>query len=238
MKRNLLPSSTPLGILSLLLVISSKADVVIDSFLTSQSAPGGVETRNVADGGGILGGERDILTFLTLSANGTVPSQLQLNGLLPFRAGGDITYDGPDHDPNSSYYGGLGSVDLTQGGVNNGLRFDITSVALTSATLRIDIFSPGHGSSVQLNLPQSAGFFDVPFSSFVPHGDPFAFPVDFHNVGYINFHFEMSGGEAIVMDSVFATTVPEPSTLTLISCLSVGFLVMRGGKKNRARQAP
>jgi hypothetical protein len=219
----------------LTLLTSAKADLLIDSFVTPQNAPGGVHTLNVAGGGGILGNERDFDTFLTVSADGTVPGQMKVafpNGLLTGRAGGDITYDGVDNNPSGSFYGGLGSVDLTQGGVNIGFRFDITSIAQTSATLLIDIFSPNHGSSVQLNLPHSAGFFDVPFSSFLPYGSPFAFPVDFHNVGYIDFHFEMGGGDVVVMDSVITTNVPEPSTLALIACSTVGFLKLR-----RKRQA-
>jgi hypothetical protein len=203
------------------------SDVLVDSFATSQSAPGGVGTRNTAVGGGILGGERDIHTFLTLSANGTVPGQLRVafpNGLLTGRAGGDITYDGVDGDPSSSFFGGLGSVDLTQGGVNDRFRFDITSIANTSATLLIDVFSVNHGSSIQLNLPQSPGLFDVPFSAFLSHGSPFAFPVDFHNVGYIDFHFEMGAGDAVVMDSI--AVVPEPPSLALISLGSFALFAM------------
>lgn len=204
------------------------SDVSIDSFATSQSAPGGVNTRSTAVGSGILGGERDVNTFLTMSANGTVPGQLRVafpEGLLTGRAGGDITYDGVDGNPSASFFGGLGSVDLTQGGVNDRFRFDITSVTGSSATLLIDVFSVNHGSSIQLNLPHSPGYFDVPFSALLPHGSPFAFPVDFHNVGYIDFHFEMNTGDAVVMDSI--TAVPEPSALALISCASFGFLTMR-----------
>ena len=221
--RRLFLLALPLAVLA-----SSKADILIDSFSTSQSAPGGIDTRNVADGSGIIGGERDIISYLTLSANGTVANQLSVafpNGLLTGRAGSDITYDGPDHDPSSSYFGGLGSVDLTQGGVNDRLRFDITSTANTSATLLITLCSVYHGSSVQLNLPQTPGIFDVPFAwfqklYFMPS------PINLHNVGYIDFHFEMNSGDGVVMDSVI-TTVPEPATLTLMSCLSIGFLVMR-----------
>ena len=221
--RSLLLLALPLAILA-----NSKADILIDSFSTPQSAPGGIDTRNVADGSGIIGGERDIISFLTLSANGAVANQLSVafpNGLLAGGAGADITYDGPDHDPSSSYFGGLGSVDLTQGGVNDRLRFNITSIANTSATLLITLCSVSHGSSVQLNLPQTAGIFDVPFArfqqeSFMPY------PVDFHNVGYIDLHFEMVSGDAVVMDNVVAT-VPEPSALTLILCLSFGYLLMR-----------
>jgi hypothetical protein len=214
--------------LPLVVLANSKADILIDSFSTPQSAPGGIDTRNVADGSGIIGGERDILSYLTLSANGTVANQLLVaypNGSLTGRAGADITYDGPDHDPSSSYFGGLGSVDLTQEGVNDRLRFDITSIANTSATLLITLRSPYHGSSVQLNLPQNPGILDVPFAWFQQENF-MPYPVDFHNVGYIDFHFVMNSGDAVVMDSVMAT-VPEPTALTLISCLSIGFLIMR-----------
>jgi len=215
-------------VLPLAVLGNAKADILIDSFSTSQSAPGGIDTRSVADGSGIIGGERDILGFLTLSANGTYANQFLVsypNGLMTGAVGEEITYDGPDHDPSSSFYGGLGSVDLTQGGVNDRLRFYITSIANTSATLLINLRSPSHGSSVQVNLPQSAGIFDVPFVWFQPDST-MSYPADFQNVGYINFHFSMVGGDAVVIDSVLAT-VPEPTALTLISCLSIGFLVMR-----------
>ncbi len=220
--------------LSLASLTSLKADVLIDSFLTSQSAPGGVDTANVADGAGILGGERDVLSFLTLSANGTVPGQLQLaypNGLLTGRAGGDITYAGADHDPYSASFAGLGAVDLTQGGANNCFQFDITSIVNTSATLLIQVRSINHGSSALVNLPHAPGIFDVPFSAFVPDGTPFSYPADFQNVGYLNFHFEMDGGDSVVMDGVIATTVPEPSALTLLSGMSAGLIAMRRGRK-------
>lgn len=206
------------------------SDVLIDSFDTSQSAPGGVNTRNVADGSGILGGERDINTFLTISANGTTPGQLQIgfpNGLLTGRAGGDITYDGVDGDPSSSYFGGLGSVDLTAGGVNNCFQFDITSVSGNSAVMQIQVFSVNHGSSVWVNLPQTPGIFNVPFSAFQYNGAPFAYPADFQNVGYINFHFEMGGGDSVVINSITTTTVPEPTALALVSCSAAGWLASR-----------
>jgi hypothetical protein len=222
MKTALFLCRTILSTLPLALLTSAQADVLIDSFSTPQTAPGGSFTASVADGSGILGGERDIYNFLRLLANGTVPGQLQIafpDGLLTGLVGGDIIYDGVDHDPFSSSMGGLGSGDLTQGGVNDRFRFDITSIANTSATLLIDVWSPFHESSLQVNLPQSPGVFDLPFAWFRQGGTfPASFPVDFHNVGYIEFEF--------VIDSVI-TTVPEPSTLALMSCLSVGLLAMR-----------
>jgi hypothetical protein len=219
-----------IAILLLTLGISSRADVLIDSFATSQSAPGGVSTVNVADGPGILGGERDVQSFLQLSANGAVPGQLQIsapNGA----AGGDLIYAGIHQDPYTSSFSGLGSVDLTQEGINNCFQFDITSVGNTPATLLIQLRSLNHGSNLQLNLPQTPGLFDVPFSSFLPAGNSLTYPIDFRDVGYIDFHFEMGGGGSIAMDSIIATTIPEPASLAMFSAFSLGFLVLRGRKK-------
>ena len=221
---------TILSLLPLALLTSAQADVLIDSFSTPQSAPGGATTTSVADGIGILGGERDIYDFLKLSANGAVPGQLLVAypvGPVTGLFGGAITYDGIDHDPFSSYAGGLGVVDLTQGNVNDRFRFNITSIASTTATLLIDVWSPFHESSLKVNLPHSPGVFDLPFAWFgqgVKY--PANAPVDFHNVGLIDFEFVMGSGDAVVIDSV-VTTVPEPSTLALVSCLSVGLLAMR-----------
>jgi hypothetical protein len=142
------------------------------------------------------------------------------------RAGADITYDGTDGDPSSSSFDGLGSVDLTQGGVNDRFRFDVTS-ATGSGLLSIELRSVNHGSST-LSLLLTPGIFDVPFSLFHFDGSPFAYPIDFHDVGYINFHFDMASGDAVTIDSV--ATVPEPSTLTLIIGLLVGSLAMRNCK--------
>src|SRR5437868_6649850 len=101
---NLLHKSFPFWILLLLADFPTKAaDLVIDSFVTRQSAPGAVSTRNTADGSDILGGERDIDSFLTLSVNGTVPNQLRLSypsSGLNGPAGATITYDGNDNNPS------------------------------------------------------------------------------------------------------------------------------------------
>jgi len=207
----------------------ARADILIDSFSVPQSAPGGTLIANVADGSGIIGGERDTWGFLTLSANGTVPNQLLVafpNGLLAGRAGSDITYDGPDHDPYGGSFSGLGSVDLTEGGLDNGFRFTITSTTGTSGTLLITLRSPFHGSTYQLNLNQGPGVFDVPFSSFQPDAT-MTYPLDFHNVGYIELHFAMNSGDSVTLDNVVVTAVPEPTGLALLSILPLGLLARK-----------
>jgi PEP-CTERM motif len=202
-------------------------DVTIDSFLAAQSAPGSVDTRSTADGSDIIGGERDIISFLSLSANGTVPGQLRIaypdGSPMTGRAGTDVTYDGDDNNPSASSFAGLGSVDLTQGGLNDRFRLLVTSVSSTSATLTIDVNQIGRSSTIQLNLPQTPGIWDIPFASFVR--SPlviFSSGVDFHAVGYINFHFEMNQGESVTIDNIAA--VPEPSTISLMFLLGLGLV--------------
>ena len=211
---------------------ASAADAVIDSFVTPQEAPGG-GIRNVADGSGVLGGERDIDTFLNMSANGAVANQMQIwipiNSTLTGRAGGDITYDGNDNNPSGSSFSGLGSIDLTGGGSNDRFRFEVTSVSQSSATLSFQLLQYSgstKASEFSMLLPTTPGIYEIPFSSFVFLTDPFyqaTGPVDFHSVGYANLHFEMVKGESITIDNIIA--VPEPSVLAL--GLGVAALLLR-----------
>jgi hypothetical protein len=195
-----------IAILLLMFQATSRAEVVIDSFTTPQSASIAIGDRNTADGPGIIGGERDFVAFLLMSANGAVPRQLQITSL--GGGGADIYYDGNDNDPSSSSFGGMGSIYLTQGGRNDRFRFDFTSASSVPATLTIDVKNFGVGSALQVNLPQSPGIFDVPFASFPS-------TAVFHTVGYINLHFEIHGEGSFTIDRITAT-VPEPAALSLI----------------------
>ena len=185
---------------------ASQADVIIDSFLTAQTASIVIGDRNTADGPGIIGGERDFVTFVLMSANGIVPGQLHIAST--GGGGGDIFYDGDDNDPSFSSFGGMGSIDLTQGGANDRFRFDFMSASSVPATLTIDVKNFGIGTALQVNLPQSPGILDVLFSSFPS-------PPVFSTVGYINLHFEIHGTGSFTIDSII-TTVPEPSVHLLI----------------------
>ena len=84
-----------------------------------------------------------------------------------------------------------------------------TSASSVPATLTIDVKNFGIGTALQVNLPQSPGILDVPFSSF-PSSSVFS------TVGYINLHFEIHGTGSFTIDSIM-TTVPEPSVLSLIA---------------------
>jgi hypothetical protein len=97
----------------------------------------------------------------------------------------------------------------------------------------LECFSPGQGSRVTVNLPQTAGPFDVLFSSFQPVS-PFS-PVNFHQVGYLNMTFAMDFGESLTLDSI-VTTVPEPSALATFCAF--GALLIVGRSKQPRNAAP
>jgi len=147
-----------------------------------------------------------------MSANEAVPRQLQITSL--GGGGGDILYDGNDNDPSSSSFGGMGSIDLTQGGVNDRFRFDFTSASSVPATLTIDVKNFGVGAGLLVNLPQTPGILDVPFASFPS-------TAVFHTVGYINLHFEIHGAGTFTIDRISAT-VPEPAAVTLFLTAAMG----------------
>jgi hypothetical protein len=221
-----LSSCIVLFIATLLLAPPARADVLIDAFVTPQSAPGVVDSRNTTTGSDMIGGERDIWSYLSLSINIAVPGQLHLAApSFSSRGGAFLFYDGIDHDPSSSFFGGLGSVDLTQGGVNDRFRFEITAIASVSATMWIDVRSLSGGSTVQVNLPSMPGTFDVPFASFTL-AQPASQPVDFADVGFVQIWFAMGGKEYVTMDSI-VTSVPEPSGVSFLALASLVLLRTR-----------
>jgi hypothetical protein len=200
---------------------TTRAAVLIDSFDTPQVASVDLGDRNTADGPGIIGGERDFVTFVLLSADGVVANQLHIAS--PRGGGGDIFYDGNDNDASSGSFGGMGAIDLTQGGANDRLRFVFTDASNIPATMTIDVKNFGVGAGLQINLPKSPGIVDVPFASF-------AAPAVFQNVGYINLHFEIHGVGTYAIDTI-AATIPEPSALSLAAFAAAGIVI--GYRSNR-----
>lgn len=213
---------------SLVLPHSAGAQIVIDSFVTPQSAAGGALIRNTAIGSGILGGERDLLSFLTMSVSGTAPYRLNVScpADLPGGAGGDLTYDGVDHDASSSSFGGLGSVDLTGGGLYNRISFAVSGMnSYSTSHLWIYVRQFGLSSFYAMDLPRTPGIVDVPFSAFARESSIiFSGPVDFRNVGYLEFHFETTAGASFELGPIMA--VPEPSVLALLLCAASACLAL------------
>jgi hypothetical protein len=211
----------------------ARATLYIDTFTTPQSSPGGVPYGSYADGSDMLGGERTFSdSFLAISAGAGQMTIGFPNGQLQGAAGSTIVYDGPVHNPNVGLFNGLGSVDFTQGGINNALQFDITAVSGSAASVLIHLRSFGQGSIADITLPTTPGIFDVPFSDFAfDTPGPFSGPVNFNNIGYIDMNFVMTSGESITFSSISAVAVPEPGIFSLGTVSAAALLFVRR-KKN------
>src|SRR5277367_1688862 len=109
------------------------AYVVIDSFQTTQTSAG------IVSGPGMIGGVRQVQSYTpTANINSTLPNQLLATNPSSVNWGTlELQYDGNGFIPNGYNTDGLGDVDLTQGGVNNGFLIDVTSAHGTGGTISI-----------------------------------------------------------------------------------------------------
>ena len=119
---------------------------------------------------------------------------------------------------------GLG-VDLTQGGSNDGLAFDIVSSnAVIDLFVRIDS-GGGNYSDLLASLPEvpvgASGFVDFAFTSFAPTGAG----ADFGNVEQVVVTLSGPVGLYLALDSFAAISTPEPPVWLL---LGLGLLVLVG----------
>lgn len=218
---------------------SAHGNILIDSFSGPQSAPGGSITLSTADNAGIIGGERDLIGsgLAVVSIDAAFPGQLQMafrNDINPAgRADVNFTYDGNDNTASSGYLGGLGSLDLTEGGLNDRFRITISSITSAPATLFFRVAQVSMSSTNSIILPQTPGTVDILFSSFT-HEDLgiFPSPVDFHHVGYLELQFEYGSGQAITIDSISAVPEPSTSSLLLAALLTTGGFIRSRSRSN------
>jgi len=213
--------------------VSVHADIIIDNFDANQSLVANSSTpvaqSSVSDAG-ILGGERDTRA-LYQSGPGNVVLEANLGGdkILNFSlaaktsGGADIVWDGLDGS-SALNYTGLGSVDLSDGGVLDRiaimLGFDDLPV-----TLVLEVWTNSDYMSVaQLNLPGgifSPVEYELPFTSFVDSGS--SGPADFTNVGMIVLEIDVQFPSTdLQIDYVKST--PEPVTLCLLALGSLAML--------------
>ena len=173
---------------------ANAAPLLIDDFTTAQSGTSSIQ------GGGILGGERDIV------ANGSAEAVIgsgMANMSLPAGENSNFViadYDGQDGSAGAPAFL-LGDVDLTDGGTNKGLELDVISVTGTvSLTIRISLdVSTAVEQTLVIDAP---GPFLVPFSSF---------PGDTSVVETVNrlvFRFELDAGEEITIGSMVSSSLP------------------------------
>ncbi len=227
-KKFVLYSFTMLSIISLLSFFPLGVEAtVIDSFDTSQiiqlSTPGTASSSVTSFAGDILGNERD-MTVQLISGSG-VTAESNLGGFSIFNQSQDaastatttLSWDGIDNSPILNPTG-LGGIDITSGGANNGISLTVLFDDLP-ASLDISVYTDsGNWSKYSINLPGlifTPQTYGILFSNFATQAGSGA---NFSNVGAIELFIDGSifGGTDMLFDN-FVTAVPEPSTLLLLS---------------------
>ena len=211
----------------LFLTFESEA-LVIDSFDTHQlitlTSPGILSSSVTSFSGDILGNERDIKVQLISGSGVSVESDLGSFSILDqsqnsaSKAKTTITWDGIDNSPILNPTG-LGGIDITQGGTNNGISINVLFDDLPAGLDILVYTDSGNWSKYSISLPglifSTPQNYSILFSNFITQAGSGA---NFSNVGAIELFINGSlfGGTDMQFDN-FVTIVPEPSTLLLIS---------------------
>lgn len=226
-----LPASLALALCAfgLLLNFPCFAAVVVDDFSTTQVLSGlGLSGAGYVSGPGILGTERDAEAYApSIDINSSVPNQFRAFNSHPENWGTIwLTYDGVDHSTSSSFLGGLGHLDLTQGGLNDRFRIALTAATIGGGSLSISVRNVNwFGSALTVTLPAAPAVLDLRFADF--HVADLAHQlVDFADVGFLQISLAMNPGEAYTFGPIVAT-VPEPAASTLIPLAAAGILALR-----------
>lgn len=143
------------------------APIVIDDFSTDVAS---TTANNFSVDGAMLGGEVDILTvFFDAATTGIAGGALTVSGVT--ETGGprnaQLVYDGEDNDSAQAF--GLAPVDLTDGGANDRLDVDLSSV---TGTIEVEVrVWAGSGNFSTLEIGTStAGVLEFPFADFTDAG--------------------------------------------------------------------
>jgi hypothetical protein len=215
---------------ALLAGASARAAIILDNFVGPQTAfvpSGGSNPSSVPVGAtapGAIGGAR-LLTATRTSGSGIVYADVN-GGLLSHGSGpadagiATVSYDG-NNDTTFDPSTGLGGIDLTGGGTNNGLKFQyradfggaVVSVTLYSGASNFSTGSFVAGATGFDPNPYAAG--NILFSSMVTGGGTGANPA---SVTGIKLTIDGSSVPALdlQLQSVVSDVVPEPASLGLM----------------------
>lgn len=227
--------------------------IIIDSFnngpvdiTANQATP---QVQNVVDAAGIIGGQRES-SVIYYNPTSTAPDNVRLrvdfadqNNFSHSQDAGVaglsiFVYDGPDGDPTSIDYGGLGGIDLTEGGLADRFIFTVLFAdqsvnqvldlrVYTDATHYSDLFK---NFAAPINSPTQISFL---FSDFTV-GDGAAGAADFTNIGAILLAIDGRFEPAldVRLDELRTLVIPEPATMSL---LALGLTAVAGLRRRRLR---
>ena len=210
----------------LALSIGAEAQLVIDDFnsgtTTAQLGAGTSSSPNASVG--ILGGNRiDSVVVPNLSG-------AEFFGSLGFNNGNLILSQGSqDEIIGGIEYNGLNGTDLTGGGAFQNFLLDFTSLDSPDplpGVLQLSVTSDGVTQSQNITIPDqnSSTEVSVNFSNF---GD-----VDLAAVDSVALQFDFTGnpGRDLQLGSFGVSAVPEPGSLTFLSCAVTAMLLRRRRK--------
>jgi hypothetical protein len=216
----------------------ASASFVISSFNANQQVvvfgppPGAKSGTDTSVAPQSIGGYRTIIVdrlappntqgFVIADSNLTQPGFFTLSSPTGVTSSVELRFDGNNSGPviNPS---GLGGIDITQGGLNNGILFRMVSDI--GAPLTVTAYSgAGNYSQATTLIPADPSFtlqnVFLPFAAFTTIGGTGG---DFTNLGALSFMIDGSASPSLdaQLDFISATTVPEPSSLALCGLASV-----------------
>jgi hypothetical protein len=214
---------TATAILILMLVCASaNASIVIDNFdtgVTNISIASGTSSQTAnGNPGDIIGGDRDVelevlsSTGLTASVNANPPAGVfAWSNAAQVQSTATLTWDDA---------GGLGGIDLTDGGASDAILIELITIDLNAA-LNFSATDTNGGSSSRVLTGLAPGELTFGFDSFVG-------TADFTSVDSISLTLTGPTEVDAVIDLVATSTtvnVPEPSTIAAlgIGLAGIGF---------------
>lgn len=221
--------------------------VVIDEFTVPQEVDTDPDSSNpsasaIANGPTILGSERDIALSSTGDGDLSVQVDAADSDQLRFSLDADttgsalITWDGDDDDATSLDPAGLGSIDLTNGGINTGIGY-VVSFADLGLEIVTTIYSGAGDFSSTSNFTAQGpiGIGSIPAKTFFQDfEEDFVGNADFTDVSAVT--MELIGEQALdfELDLLLATDneVPAPAAGAL-ALAGIGGLA--GLRRLRAR---
>lgn len=179
------------------------APVVIDDF-SDDLAP---VTASTSLDGAMLGGELDAglnqleaVTFGIFGGTGKVAGVVETGGANNIQ----LVYDGEDGSPLLAY--GLPNIDLTDGGSNDRIVIDLSSVT-GNIEIRVIVSEDGSNSSgFTISGITSPGILEFPFASFTNFG----IGANFAAAKQVECRVFLDTGEGFEIDSFIATASSQP----------------------------